>query len=285
MPTDEQPTRAEYYRFGARTYDLSDRPLIMGILNVTPDSFSDGGRYAAPERAFLRAREMAEEGADIIDIGGESTRPGSEAVSAKEELRRVMPVIERLAADGTVPISIDTCKAEVADEALDAGTAIVNDISGLRHDPAMADVIARHGASVVIMHMQGTPRTMQVNPVYDDVVEDVKAFLRERAAVAREAGIRQVMIDPGIGFGKTVEHNLEILRRLEEFTELGCPILVGPSRKSFIGALLDLPVDERVEGTAAAVAIAVQKGASIVRVHDVKAMRRVATVARAMRGA
>jgi len=256
----------------------------MGILNVTPDSFSDGGRYLDPDAAVARAKEMAAEGADIIDIGGESTRPGAEPVGADEELRRVLPVIERLGGD-CPPVSIDTSKAAVARAALAAGASIVNDVTALRGDREMAAVVAESGAGLVLMHMRGEPRTMQKNPRYDDVVGEIGAFFEERLDFARRAGIapEQIVLDPGIGFGKTLSHNLEILRRLGEFLRLGRPVLVGPSRKSFIGHILGTPVEQRLEGTAAAVAAAVLGRASVVRVHDVKEMRRVALVAEAIR--
>jgi len=251
---------------------------------VTPDSFSGDGVHLDPQKAVDRARAMAAEGATIIDIGGESTRPGAAAVSADEEIRRVVPVIEQLQNEDLI-LSVDTSKASVARAALEAGAHIVNDVTALGGDPEMAEAVAEFGAGVVLMHMQGTPRTMQANPQYDDVVNDIMAFLEDRRACALQAGIsdEQIVFDPGIGFGKTVEHNLTILRRLGEFHRLGRPVLVGPSRKSFIGKVLDLPVDDRLEGTAAAVAAAILAGASIVRVHDVRAMIRVARVSEAIR--
>jgi dihydropteroate synthase len=255
----------------------------MGVLNVTPDSFSDGGRFFDFENAVAHGREMVQHGADFIDVGGESTRPGSDPVSENEEKRRVVPVIKRLVEETTVPISIDTYKAAVADAALSAGATIVNDISGLTFDPDMLNVAVRHRASVVIMHVKGTPKTMQENPVYADVVGEISEFLRLQAKKAEEAGVEQIVIDPGIGFGKRLEHNLELIRRLAEFKSLGYPLLVGPSRKSFIGKLLDLPVDQRLEGTAAAVSACILNGANIVRVHDVKEMKRVASVADAVK--
>lgn len=277
------------YRFGSREYDLSSRTHLMGVLNVTPDSFSDGGKYLDPEAAVARALEMIEEGADFIDVGGESTRPksaaygeGAEPVSVEEELRRVLPVVERLAKATDIPISIDTYKADVARRALEAGATIVNDISGLRFDPGMADVIGRAGASAIIMHIKGTPKTMQLNPAYEDLIGEVKAYLAEGITIARRAGINQIMIDPGIGFGKRLEHNLQLIGRLDEFRSLGYPILVGASRKSFIGALLDLPPDTRLEGSLAAAVAAVQHGASILRVHDVLPTKRAITIADAI---
>jgi len=266
------------YRFGSAVYDLQARTYIMGILNVTPDSFSDGGKFLSADSAVRRGLEMIDEGADFIDIGGESTRPGSDAVPAGEEIRRVIPVIRELAKRTSVPLSIDTMKAEVADRALGEGAAIVNDVSGLRADTSMAEIVARHHAGVVLMHMKGTPKTMQEDPSYDDVVGEVKSFLEERARAAAQSGIEQIIVDPGIGFGKTVRHNCELLRRLHEIASAGYPVLVGPSRKSFIGKILDAPAGERLEGTAAAVAVAVMNGANIVRVHDVKEMKQVAEV-------
>jgi dihydropteroate synthase len=264
--------------FGPAVYDFRRRTHIMGVLNVTPDSFSDGGHFLDVGTAVHRGREMIDEGADFIDIGGESSRPGSEPVGAEEETRRILPVIEQLAAGGSVPVSVDTCKSEVARRALDAGAVVVNDITGLRSDPAMADVIARHHATAVIMHMKGSPGTMQEDPRYADLVGEVREYLAEGIALALRSGIRQIIVDPGIGFGKTIAHNLEILRRLAEFRSLGYPLLVGPSRKSFIGRILDLGVEERLEGTAGAVAASIMNGASVVRVHDVKPMLRVARI-------
>jgi len=257
------------------------RVLVMGALNVTPDSFSDGGAFLDPDAAADRALAMEREGADIIDIGGESSRPGAEPVPLEEELRRVLPVLERLRGRLRIPISIDTTKAEVAEAALQAGAEIVNDISALRFDPRMGEVVAKSGAGLVLMHMRGTPKTMQQDPTYADVVAEVRDFLAQRVEHAVSLGIDRelIAIDPGIGFGKTVEHNLELLRRLPELCELGHPVLVGPSRKSFIGAVLDLPVEERLEGTLAACAVAVVRGADIVRVHDVRAVRRAVDLA------
>lgn len=240
----------------------------MGVLNVTPDSFSDGGRFVDTDRAVAHAQAMARAGADIIDVGGESSRPGSQPVSAEEELRRVIPVIERLA---DLLVSIDTTKAAVAEAALAAGARIVNDISALRFDPRMAEVVRAAGAGLVLMHMQGTPQTMQQNPRYDDVVSEVRAFLSERIRLAEAAGIArgQIAVDPGIGFGKTVEHNLKLLAHLDEFCSLGCALVVGVSRKSFIGKLLGRDVHERLAGSLAAAAWAVARGANVVRAHDV----------------
>lgn len=257
---------------------------IVGILNVTPDSFSDGGAFFTLDEAFAQARLLAEEGADIIDIGGESSRPGSEPVSEEEELRRVIPVVERLAKELSVPISIDTYKPAVARAALAAGAKILNDITGLRN-PEMRAAAAAARAPVILMHMQGEPKTMQENPHYGDVVSDIKEFFKEHIALAKTDGIEEIILDPGIGFGKTLEHNLEILRRLQEFTTIGYPVLVGSSRKSFIGKLTgDLPANERLEGTIAAAVAARLNGASYVRAHDVKECRRALQVADAIRG-
>ncbi len=269
------------YKIGCRgtVLDVGSRTHIMGILNATPDSFSDGGLFANTDIAIAHARQMAADGADIIDIGGESTRPGSEAVSEEEELRRIIPLIEQLSRELPLPISVDTYKSSVAEKALQAGASIVNDISGLRFSPDMANVISAYGAAVVIMHIQGTPRDMQQNPVYGDVMDEVRAYLETGIETALSAGIdrEKIMIDPGIGFGKTVEHNLQILNRLDELQSLGRPILLGTSRKRFIGTILDLPVpDQRSEGTAATVALGIQRGARIIRVHDVARMRQVA---------
>ncbi|NTW59301.1 MAG: dihydropteroate synthase [Nitrospirae bacterium] len=251
----------------------------MGVLNVTPDSFSDGGQFAGHDAAVDHARSMASQGADIIDIGGESTRPGAEPLTEEEELRRVLPVIERISDELPVPLSVDTYKAGVATKALAAGASIVNDISGLRFSPDMARVVADHGAAIVLMHIKGTPRDMQVNPVYGDVVSEIMEYLEESAAIALKAGIgrERILVDPGIGFGKTVQHNLEIIDRLDEFRTLGFPIVIGTSRKRFIGTVLNIPEPrDRVEGTAATVALAIQRGAHIVRVHDVGYMMKVA---------
>lgn len=270
------------YTFGNRECNLSARTHIMGALNVTPDSFSDGGRYVNVTEAVLRGIEMEAQGADIIDIGGESTRPGSEPTPVEIELNRVLPVIEELKKKIRIPISIDTYKSEVAQEALRAGATIVNDISGLCFDEKMGSVIRKHNASVVLMHIKGEPKTMQKDPQYGDVVKEVKEHLARCTSKAVERGIKQIIIDPGIGFGKRTRDNLEVIRRLSEFQSLGYPILIGPSRKSFIGNILNLPVDQRIEGTSAAVAIAIMNGANILRVHDVQEIRRVAKMADAI---
>jgi len=255
----------------------------MGIVNVTPDSFSDGGEFLDPERAIAHGRELADEGAHILDVGGESTRPGARAVDAPEELGRVVPVVEALAKDGP-KVSIDTSKTEVARAALDAGASMVNDVTALRADPDLAALCAERDCEVVLMHMLGDPRTMQENPVYHDVVDDIKVFLAERIEFATVAGIRRerIWIDPGIGFGKTVEHNLELHRRLGEFAELGRPVAFGSSRKSFIGKLTGAGVDQRLGGTIASNVIAYANGARMLRVHDVAPMQEALTVADAI---
>lgn len=242
----------------------------MGIVNVTPDSFSDGGLFLDAEAAIAHARELVGEGADILDIGGESTRPGATSVTVDEELRRVIPVVEALAADGA-RISIDTTKAEVARRALAAGATIVNDVAAFRFDPELAAVSAEAGATCVLMHMLGEPRTMQDDPRYDEVVSDVKAFLEERLAYAVAEGVQEekIWLDPGIGFGKTLEHNLELIKRLDEIVAIGRPVVFGASRKSFLGKLTGRQVDERLAGTIAANIIAYERGARIFRVHDV----------------
>jgi dihydropteroate synthase len=257
----------------------------MGIVNVTPDSFSDGGRHATRKRAVAHAIRLVAEGAALLDVGGESSRPGAEPVGVDEELRRVIPVIERLAeSHPSVPISVDTCKPAVAEAALEAGASIVNDITGLA-DPAMRAVVARAGAPVVVMHMKGTPRTMQRRPVYKDVVGEVTAFFEERIRQAAVDGVTRLILDPGIGFGKSVAHNLILLNRLDRFVALGYPVLVGASRKTFIGAVGGgVGPDEREPGTVAVTALAVAKGASIIRVHDVAANRQGALVAAAIIG-
>lgn len=262
-----------------------DRTLVLGILNITPDSFSDGGRFFSPDSAIRHAEEMVADGADILDLGGESTRPGSDPLPAEEELRRVMPVIEALADRIHVPLSVDTYKSEVARRCILAGAAMVNDISALAFDPAMASTLAELGTPVCLMHIRGTPRTMQDNAVYHDVVTEVRDELKERVDAALRAGIRKenIIIDPGFGFAKNSSHNLELLRRLRELTVMGYPVLSGTSRKSMIGSVLGgLSVEDRIEGTAATVAISIANGAAIVRVHDVKEMTRVARMSDAI---
>jgi dihydropteroate synthase len=256
---------------------------LMGIVNVTPDSFSDGGRFLDPERAIAHARELIAAGADLLDVGGESTRPGARGVDAEEELARVGPVIAGLDAV-EIPLSIDTSKAAVAEAALDLGARIVNDVTALRSDAALGGLCADRGCGVVLMHMQGTPRTMQENPTYDDVVDDVKAFLAERIAFAVGEGIAEerIWVDPGIGFGKTVRHNLELLHRLGELRDLGRPIVVGTSRKRFLGTLTGREVDDRLGGTIASNVLAMTAGAQVLRVHDVAEVRQALVIADAV---
>lgn len=260
--------------------------LIMGILNVTTDSFSDGGLFFDRGIAINHALEMEAAGADIIDIGGESTRPGSKPVLLKDELNRVIPVIEAVRSASDVCVSIDTYKADVAEKAITAGANIVNDISGLQFDESMANVVKNNNVPVVIMHIKGTPREMQKDPHYDDLMQEVVAYFQERVDFCRQRGIKKgnIILDPGIGFGKRSQDNFELLRELKQIADLGYPVLSGPSRKSFIGLTLDLPVDERVEGTAAAVTASILNGAKIVRVHDVQEMKRVVTIADNIRG-
>ncbi len=264
------------------------RARVMGVVNVTPDSFSDGGLFLDPEAAIAHGRELAAEGADILDVGGESTRPGAGAVSAEEELERVGPVVEALAgaAGPGVPLSIDTSKAAVAAAALDAGAAIVNDVTALRADPELAGLCAERGCELVLMHMLGTPRTMQDDPRYDDVVDEVKTFLAERIESAIGSGVDEarIWVDPGIGFGKTLAHNLELLRRLGELRELGRPIVVGTSRKRFIGAITGREAGERLGGTVASNVLALAAGADVFRVHEVLAARQALDVAEVILG-
>ena len=250
---------------------LGKNTLIMGILNITPDSFSDGGLFFDKKRAIKQAHAMVEAGADIIDVGGESTKPGSLSLTYEEEIDRVIPVVGELCNEIDIPISIDTYKSEVAKQALDLGVHIVNDISGLKFDPKMAHLISSYRASVVLMHIKGTPSDMQKNPKYDDLFAEISSYLEDSVKIAQNAGIRKenCIIDIGIGFGKTTYHNLKLINRLYEFQNIGCPIMIGPSRKSFIGNVLNLPVDQRLEGTAAAVVVSIMKGAHIIRVHDV----------------
>ena len=253
----------------------------MGILNVTPDSFSDGGRYLKSGAALRHAQEMIQNGADIIDIGGESTRPGADPVSTEEELNRIIPLIRDLRSQFDGIISVDTYKSGVAERALESGANLINDISGLSFDSRMASVAAQAGIPVVIMHIKGTPRNMQKNPHYNDLMGEINTYFRTRTERALRAGIepKNIILDPGIGFGKRLEDNFELIRKLEQIVAMGYPVLLGPSRKSFIGQVLDLPVEERLEGTAAAVTAGVLAGARIMRVHDVEAMKRVITIA------
>jgi dihydropteroate synthase len=258
---------------------------LMGVVNVTPDSFSDGGLYLEPEAAIAHGSELADEGADILDVGGESTRPGAEEVSVEVEVARTEPVVADLAALGHT-VSIDTSKRAVAEAALDAGAAIVNDVTAMRADPEIGALCADRGAELVLMHMQGTPRTMQDEPTYEDVVDDVRRFLAERIEAALAAGVTEerIWVDPGIGFGKTLEHNLELLRRLGELRDLGRPILVGTSRKSFIGKVDGSGADERIGGTIASSVLAVAAGADVLRVHDVAEAVQATRVAAAILG-
>ena len=267
-----------------RLIEFPDRPLIMGVVNVTPDSFFDGGRYLDTETAVAHAVRLVEEGADLLDIGAESTRPGADVVNEAEERRRAIPVVTAVAKAVTVPISIDTSKAAVARAALDAGAVLVNDVTALRGDPAMVDMVARTGAGIVLMHMYGTPRTMQQAPRYDDVVGEISDFFEERIRFALAHGIvrRQIILDPGIGFGKLLVHNLTLLAQMRHFVRFECPLLVGVSQKAFLGQLVDRPVQERQWATAAAVAMAVDRGAGILRVHDVRGMKDVVQVTAAI---
>ncbi len=256
--------------------------MIMGILNITPDSFSDGGSYADPAEAVVRALEMLEEGVDIIDIGGESTRPGAVEISAAEELHRVLPVIDALRTRSDIPISIDTRHAAVAEAAITSGADMINDVSALRHDPHMMDVASRSGVPVVLMHMQGSPETMQAGPAYQDLIEDLVSFFKERIADCRDHGITRLVLDPGIGFGKTTDHNLVLLRELPRFEELEYPLLVGTSRKYFIGAVTGAAVGDRLPGSIASNVIAYLNGARILRVHDVRETRDAIAIAAAI---
>lgn len=256
-------------------FELEGMPRLMGIVNVTPDSFSDGGEFFSVDKAVAQGLKLAEQGADILDIGGESTRPGADAVSEDEELRRVVPVVERLSREASLPISIDTSKAAVAREAMAAGASIINDVTGFEGDVQMLQVAVETRAAVCLMHMQGSPRTMQASPRYDDVVADVMRYLADRRDQLEEAGIarERIALDPGIGFGKTLEHNLMLLREIRRFHELGCPLLVGHSRKSFIGAVLGDAERDRLGGTVGVSVALATAGVHILRVHDVAAVR------------
>ncbi len=256
---------------GSRRLELGRRTLVMGVLNVTPDSFADGGRFFDRDRAIEHGLAMAREGADIIDVGGESTRPFSEPVSADEEMERVLPVIEALAGEVDVPVSIDTTKAEVARAALAAGAGMLNDVSALRFDPDMAGVAAESGAPLIVMHMKGTPGDMQEDPRYEDLIGEIRAFLEEVVRAAVQAGVRreQILIDPGIGFGKTFDHNLQLIRDLDRLSVVGRPLVLGCSRKAFVGHILGKEADDRDPGTMAAAAAGVLNGAHVVRVHNV----------------
>lgn len=277
MPVEVE-SRKLGLNFGKRILDLSSRTYLMGVLNVTPDSFCDGGRFSDPKKAITQALLMAEQGADIIDVGGESSRPGADPVSAEEELARILPVIQELVKEIDLPLSIDTCKSQVARGALEAGAAMINDISALRFDPEMKRVAKDYDVPVVLMHIKGTPKNMQENPLYGNVIKEISDYLAQSLEMAREAGIDEdkLVVDPGIGFGKKAEHNLEIVKNLKALAHLGKPILIGLSRKSFIGKVLDLPLEERLEGSLAALAVAIVNGANILRVHDVKESKRVA---------
>lgn len=279
------------WKLSSRTLVLGERTLVMGVLNVTPDSFSDGGKFFDPKRAAQHALAMQRDGADIIDIGAESTRPGSREISAAEELRRLLPVLEALRGKLKIPISVDTQKAAVAEVALGAGAQIINDISGLRSEPQLAEVAAKHGAPLILMHIRGTPRTMQKGPFARDVMKDVVNGLRRSIGVARKRDVpkSQIVVDPGIGFGKSFSQNYELLARLPELAKLGYPLMVGTSRKGFLGATLarrgkPAPAEDRIWGTAATVAASILNGAHIVRVHDLAEMRQVVLVADALLG-
>lgn len=268
--------RIQLLRASQKGSAARERTLVMGIINVTPDSFYDGGRFSSPERVRWYAELLMRDGADVLDVGAESSRPGAAPIGVDEELKRLMPALEALA-DLPLPISVDTYRAEVARRALRHRATMINDITAFRYDPEMAEVVAEAGCPCILMHMQGTPQTMQQSPKYKDVVDDICAFFEERMSAAIGRGVRedQIWLDPGFGFGKTVDHNLTLLRRLHVFKQFGRPILVGTSNKSTIGAVLNAPLYERMEGTAATVAIAIWNGADMVRVHDVRAMARV----------
>jgi len=259
----------------------------MGVLNVTPDSFSDGGQFLDAKSAVFHALRMAEQGADIIDIGGESTRPGSDPVSINDELARVIPVIESIRGESTIPISIDTYKSIIARAAIAAGANIINDISGLNFDPEMVNIVRDHRVPIVIMHIKGTPKNMQIDPQYDDLIQEVIDYFQKQIDFCRNNGVpkSKIILDPGIGFGKRLNDNFILIRELKRFTELGYPVLIGPSRKSFIGLTLDLPVEQRFEGTAAAITAGIMNGARIIRVHDVLEMKRVQIISDQIRGA
>ncbi len=274
---------------GVAVQDVPPRPpvRIMGILNVTPDSFSDGGRFFTPAAIAEQAGRLVADGADILDVGGESSRPGAQSVPLADELDRVLPTIEAIRRHHSVPISVDTTKAEVARQAIGAGANIVNDISGLRADPEMVRVVRETGVEVVLMHMLGTPRTMQDAPAYDDVIRDIASFLRERTAWAMDQGVRReaIIVDPGIGFGKTVTHNLSIFKHLSAFQDLGFPLLIGHSRKAFIGKVLGLEVGDRDLATAVLSGYCANNGAAIIRVHDVAGTAQALRLAEAIRSA
>lgn len=279
IPSPDSPPRQSksqrIWKCVSETLVFGQLPLLMGILNVTPDSFSDGGEATEVESAVRKGLQLVEDGADILDIGGESTRPGADPVPLEEELRRVVPVIEALSAQTTTPISIDTTKAEVARQALQAGAVIINDISGLTFDPAMIPLAAESKAGVICMHIQGTPQTMQENPVYDDVVADLKSWFQMRVQALLEAGVdpERIVLDPGVGFGKTADHNLEILSRISSFQALGFPVLIGHSRKRFLSKLLGRSLEERLAGTIGVSVALANQGVEILRLHDIAANR------------
>ena len=274
------PRRLFDFVAGQTVFRLGEETKIMGVLNITPDSFSDGGKFLDPGMAEWQALQMRQEGAHILDIGGESSRPGSKPISWREELRRILPVLKRIARKIEIPISIDTYKYEVAQAALDEGACIINDIYGLRSNKKLAKLIARKKASVVLMHMQGNPETMQKNPDYKNVLKETKDFLKKSVAVALDSGIERsrMLVDPGFGFGKTVTHNFQILSELDQFVSLGYPVLVGLSRKSFLGSFFSLPVGERLYASLAAAVYASEHGAHVLRVHEVSAHRHAASV-------
>ena len=275
-------------KIGDKSFNIDKKTIIMGVLNVTPDSFSDGGDFYKKKDAIDHAIQMKKDGADIIDIGGESTRPGSKPVSAEEELRRILPILEELKDNIDIPISIDTYKSKVAKKTLDSGASMINDISALRYDRKLAGIISDYNATICLMHMKGTPNNMQKNPVYNDVIKEIYDFLKKRILYAKSKGINdeKIIIDPGIGFGKrtggVIEDNCEIIRRLDEFKNLGYPLLIGTSRKSFIGNILGknkmLPVEKRLDGSIISALISIVNGADIIRVHDVKQTKKYATI-------
>ena len=271
------------YKFGKNSYDFSKKIFIMGVFNITPDSFSDGGKYfdrKPLETQILNdALKMQGEGADFIDVGGESTRPGSENISAEEEISRVIPVIRLLKKHLSIPVSVDTYKSVVAEEALKEGADIVNDISGFRFDTALPEVTSRYNAGCILMHIKGTPENMQLNPVYEDVVDEVYRYLKQSVSIAKDAGIENIIIDPGIGFGKTLEHNLTLINNLYVFRDIGCPVMLGLSNKSFIDKISPTPVELRLGGTIAANTIGIYNGANIIRVHNVLENKKAAEVA------
>ncbi|WP_447986925.1 dihydropteroate synthase [Nitrospira sp. Nam74] len=283
MPTDTSASGT--FVLSGRVLPLADRVHIMGVLNVTPDSFSDGGRYVNLDAAVAHAFSMVEQGADVLDIGAESTKPGAVPIDEEEERRRLIPIVRAICRQTTVPVSVDTTKASIARQALDVGAALINDISALRFDARMGDVVAKSSAGLILMHMQGNPQTMQDAAQYTNVVEEVRQFLKTRLDAAEEAGIHpnRILLDPGIGFGKNCQHNLVLLERLRAFHALGRPLVVGVSRKAFIGKILGRPIEERLMGTAGAVAVAVMNGARMVRVHDVAPIRDVIKMIEAIR--